>query len=106
MSKKIRSYFALAAILSLAGIASFAQSGEATYKAKCQMCHGATGMADTGAGKAMKVKPVTDPSVKKMSEAEMMKATENGMGKMTAFKGKLSDAEIKGAVEHFRSFIK
>ena len=54
----------------------------------------------------MKVKPVTDADVKKMNEADMIKATENGMGKMTAFKGKLSDAEIKGAVEHFRSFIK
>jgi cytochrome c6 len=106
MRKSIRSHIALAAILSVAGVASFAQSGEATYKAKCQMCHGATGMADSGAGKSMKVKPVTDPDVKKMSEADMIKATENGMGKMTAFKGKLSDAEIKGAVEHFRSFIK
>jgi cytochrome c6 len=106
MRKSIRSSVALAAILSMAGVVSFAQSGEATYKAKCQMCHGATGMADSGAGKAMKVKPVTDPEVKKISEADMIKATENGMGKMTAFKGKLSDAEIKGAVEYFRSFIK
>ena len=106
MSKRIRSQVALAAILSMAGSVSFAQSGEATYKAKCQMCHGATGMADSGAGKAMKVKPVTDPEVKKMGEADMIKATENGMGKMTAFKGKLSDAEIKGAVEYFRTFIK
>ena len=106
MSKRMRSIVALASILSVAGIVSFAQSGEATYKAKCQMCHGATGLADSGAGKAMKVKPVTDPDVKKMSEADMIKATENGMGKMTAFKGKLSDEEIKGAVEHFRTFIK
>ena len=106
MRKSIRSHFALAAILSMAGVASFAQSGEATYKAKCQMCHGATGMADSGAGKAMKVKPVTDPDVTKMSEADMIKATENGMGKMTAFKGKLSDAEIKDAVSYFRTFIK
>jgi cytochrome c6 len=106
MRKSIRSKVALAAVLSMAGVVSFAQSGEATYKAKCQMCHGATGMADSGAGKAMKVKPVTDPDVKKLSEADMLKATENGMGKMTAFKGKLSDAEIKGAVEYFRTFIK
>jgi len=106
MSKSIRSQVALAAILSMAGAVSFAQSGEATYKAKCQMCHGATGMADSGAGKAMKVKPVTDPDVKKMSEADMIKATENGMGKMTAFKVKLSDAEIKSSVEYFRSLIK
>jgi len=106
MSKRIRSIFALAAICTMAGVVSFAQSGEATYKAKCQMCHGATGLADSGAGKAMKVKPVTDPDVKKMSEAEMITATQNGMGKMTAFKGKLSDAEIKGAVDYFRTFIK
>ena len=106
MSKTIRSHFVLAAIFSLAGVVSFAQSGEATYKAKCQMCHGATGMADSGAGKAMKVKPVSDPDVKKMSQAEMIKATEDGSGKMQPFKGKLSDAEIKGAVDYFRSFIK
>jgi len=106
MRKSIRSHVALAAVLSMAGVVSFAQSGEATYKAKCQMCHGATGMADSGAGKSMKVKPVTDPDVKKMSEADMIKATENGMGKMTAFKGKLSDAEIKSSVQYFRSFIK
>ena len=106
MKKSIRSMFALAAVLSVAGVVGFAQSGEATYKAKCQMCHGATGLADSGAGKAMKVKPVTDPDVKKMNEADMIKATSDGMGKMTAFKGKLSDADIKGAVEYFRTFIK
>ena len=106
MRKNIRSTMALAAIFSLAGVAGFAQSGEATYKAKCQMCHGATGMADTGAGKSMKVKPATDPDVKKMSEAEMIKVTTDGAGKMPAYKGKLSDAEIKAAVEFFRSFSK
>ncbi len=104
--RKSIGYAVPAAILLWAGAVSFAQSGEATYKAKCQMCHGATGLADSGAGKAMKVKPATDPEVKKMSEADMIKATENGMGKMTPFKGKLSDAEIKGAVDYFRTFIK
>ena len=39
----------------------FAQAtGEAVYKAKCQSCHGATGMADTTVGKALKVKPVSE----------------------------------------------
>ena len=107
MTKSIRSQVALAAVLSLAGAMGFAQtSGEATYKAKCQMCHGAAGMADSGAGKAMKVKPVTDPDVKKLSEAEMIAATKNGMGKMQPFKDKLTDAQIKDAVGHFRSFLK
>lgn len=106
MRKNIRTHFVLAAMFSLAGVLSFAQSGEATYKAKCQMCHGATGMADSGAGKAMKVKPATDPDVKKMSEAEMVKAVEDGMGKMQAFKGKLTDDQIKAAVGYFRTFAK
>lgn len=81
-------------------------SGAAVYKAKCQMCHGANGMADSGAGKAMKVKPATDPDVKKMSEAQMIEAVRNGMGKMQPYKGKLTDAEIKDSVTHFRTFIK
>lgn len=91
----------------LAGTMSFAQtSGEATYKAKCQSCHGVTGMADTPMGKALKVKPVTDPSVKKFTTDAMVEATKNGMGKMLPYRGKLSDAEIKGAVDHFRSLMK
>jgi mono/diheme cytochrome c family protein len=106
MSTRIHSYVMLAAVLSMSSAAGFAQSGEATYKAKCQMCHGATGLADSGAGKAMKVKPATDPDVKKMSEADMIAATKNGMGKMTAFKDKLSDVQIKDAVDYFRTFTK
>lgn len=87
--------------------AVFAQgSGAEVYKAKCQMCHGAKGLADSPAGKAMKVKPITDPDVKKFTEAQMIEATRNGMGKMQPFKGKLSDAQIKDAVAHFRTFLK
>ena len=106
MRKSIRSQVALAAILSVSGMISFAQSGEATYKAKCQMCHGATGMADSGAGKAMKVKPVTDADVKKMSEAQMIEAVKNGMGKMQPYKDKLTDAQVKDVVGYFRTFLK
>jgi cytochrome c6 len=85
----------------------FAQApGEIIYKAKCQSCHGATGMADTTVGKALKVKPVTDPDVKKSTEAAMIDATRNGAGKMQPYKGKLTDAEIKDSVARFRSFIK
>lgn len=107
MSKRVRSQAALAAVLFLACAMGFAQSpGETTYKAKCQNCHGVSGLADTGMGKVLKVKPVTDPSVAKFTEAEMITATKDGMGKMQAYKDKLSDAEIKAAVDYFRAFIK
>jgi mono/diheme cytochrome c family protein len=81
-------------------------SGAEVYKTKCQGCHGVSGMADSGAGKAMKVKPVTDPDVKKMSQSQMVEAVRNGMGKMQAYKGKLTEAQIKDAVAHFRTFLK
>ncbi len=106
MKKTIRFQVALAAVIFLAGAVGFAQSGEATYKAKCQMCHGAKGLADTPAGKAMKVKPATDPSVKKLTEAQMIEATDKGMGKMQPYKGKLTDAQIKEVVDYFRTFSK
>ncbi len=43
MTKMLRSQIVLAAAVSLAGAMCFAQDGAATYKAKCAMCHGATG---------------------------------------------------------------
>lgn len=106
MSKSYRFGVALAATILMAGAVSFAQSGGATYKAKCQSCHGSDGVPNPGIAKMMGVKPVSDPSVKSMTEAQMIIATANGKGKMPAFKGKLSDAQIKESVEYFRSLAK
>ena len=65
MRKSIQAGFALAAMILVSGSMSFAQSaGEATYKAKCQSCHGAEGVPNPGIAKAMGVKPATDPAVK------------------------------------------
>ena len=104
-----RSQLALAAavlVLATSSISYAQGNGAAIYKAKCQMCHGAAGLADSGPGKAMKVKPATDPEVKKMSEAEMIKSVTNGQGKMQAYKDKLTAAEIKDSVAYFRTFLK
>ena len=97
----------IAAVILLSACAAqvFAQSGgEATYKAKCLACHGAAGVPNPGIAKAMGVKAFTDADVKKMTEAEMVKATEEGKGKMPAFKGKLSDGDIKDVVAYLRTF--
>ncbi|MGD1061760.1 MAG: cytochrome c [Terracidiphilus sp.] len=107
MSKTIRTQSALAAVILLSGAVGFAQSsGEATYKAKCQSCHGAQGVPNPGIAKAMGVKPASDPSVTSLSEAQMITDTTNGKAKMPAFKGKLSDAEIKASVDYFRTLGK
>ena len=55
-----------------------ADSGPDTYKAKCAMCHGADGLGTTPAGK----------------------------GKMPAYKGKLTDDQIKSAVAYIRTLEK
>ncbi|MGA2205236.1 MAG: cytochrome c [Terracidiphilus sp.] len=107
MSKTIQFAVALAAVVLIAGAVGFAQSsGEAIYKAKCQSCHGAEGTPNPGIAKMMGVKPLSDPSVKSLSEAQMIADTTNGKGKMPAFKGKLTDAQIKDSVAYFRTFAK
>jgi cytochrome c5 len=52
--------------------------------------------------KMMGVKPVSDPDIKKLGADAMCTSVKNGKGKMPAFSSKLSDAEIKGAVEYYR----
>ncbi len=106
MRKIVRFQLVLAIALLMTGSICNAQSGAAVYKSHCQMCHGPKGMADTAAGKAMKVKPVTDPTVRKFSEEKMIDAVRHGMGKMGAYQGKLTEAQIKDVVIYFRTFVK
>ena len=95
MTKTIRSILVLAAAVSLAGAVGFAQSaGEATYKAKCLMCHGAAGTPSAGMAKAMGIKAVSDPDIAKLTVAQISAAVKDGKGKMKPIAG-LSDAEIK-----------
>jgi len=104
MTKTIRSLVVLAAAVCMAGSMGFAQSsGAATYKAKCQACHGASGTPSPGMAKMMGIQAASSPEMKKLSEAQMIKAVTDGKAKMPAFKGKLSDAQIKDVVVYFRT---
>lgn len=98
----LRNSAILALAISLTAAVSFAQSGEATYKAKCQMCHGATGTPSPGMAKAMGIKPVSDPSMKKLTVEEIEATVKNGKGKMRPISG-LSDAQVKAVAEYFKS---
>lgn len=101
MTKTIRSMAVLAAAVCLAGTMGFAQSaGEAVYKANCQSCHGSTGTPNPGIAKAMGVKAASEY---KDSAKEQIEAVKNGKGKMKAFSSKLNDAQIKDAVDYFRT---
>jgi cytochrome c6 len=84
-------------------VSSKAQTaGADPYAAKCQMCHGATGLGDTPAGKAMGAHPFNSPDVIKESDADLLAVIKNGKGKMPAFAGKLTDAQMTTLIAHIR----
>ncbi len=98
-----------AMILLAASIAApaFAQtSGAATYKAKCAMCHGADGLAATPMAKNMKVMSFKAPAMVKATDAQFIASTENGKGKMPAYKGKLTNGQIKDVISYIRTLQK
>ena len=101
---KIRTGISMISIM-VASTMAIAQGAD-VYKSKCLSCHGATGVPSHEVAKYVGVKPVTDPAVKGMSKEQMIDITRNGSGKMPAFKGKLTDGEIKDSVSYFRTLIK
>jgi mono/diheme cytochrome c family protein len=98
----IRSQVVLAVAVSLASAVCFAQSGgEATYKAKCASCHGATGTPSAGMAKAMGIKAVSDPDIAKLSVVQISAAVKDGKGKMKPVAG-LTDAQIKDVATYYK----
>jgi cytochrome c6 len=94
MMKYIPHAAAIGLVVFFASPTGLAQTGAETYKAKCQMCHGATGLGDTPAGKAMKAQPFNSPDVLKESDADLINVIKKGKNKMPAFTGKLTDPQI------------
>lgn len=104
MLKYIVRFGALSLLALSASLMSFAQNSAAdTYKAKCQMCHAADGSANTPAGKAMKALPFNSPELIAKSDADLIAVVKNGKGKMPAFAGKLTDAQVKSLVTYIRA---
>jgi mono/diheme cytochrome c family protein len=95
-------------VLLVASVAApaFAQTGADTYKSKCLMCHAADGSGNTPAGKSMKALPFDSPDILKLSDADLIAATKKGKGKMPAYDGKLTDAQIKDVVAYIHTLQK
>jgi cytochrome c5 len=101
MTKTFRSQVVLAVVVSMACAVGFAEApGEATYKAKCAMCHGATGTPSAGIAKMMGVKPASDPAIKALTVAQMTDAVLKGKGKMKPISG-LTPAQTKDVVTFY-----
>jgi cytochrome c6 len=97
-------FFALAIIL-VFGV-SVRADGAGDYKAKCAMCHGPDGTGSTATGKALKVRDLASPDVQSQSDAQLTEIVTNGKDKMPAYKGKLTDDQIKGLVAYIRGLAK
>jgi mono/diheme cytochrome c family protein len=78
-----------------------AQSTADLYKGKCQGCHGPDGHA-SGIGKKLGAKDFQEPDVAKMSRADLAKIISNGKNKMPAYKGKLTDDEIRSLAKYLK----
>jgi cytochrome c6 len=97
----------LAAAL-LAGICLFSSpakadvaAAEATFKAKCAMCHGADGKGK----EAMKTRDLSSADVQKQSDADLTAIITNGKGKMPPYKTMTPD-QVKDMVSYIRSLKK
>lgn len=80
------------------------------YNSKCASCHGKDGKGNPAMAKMFKVEPavldLTTKAVQDKKDEELNALTANGKGKMPAYKGKVSDADIAALTAHIRSFVK
>ncbi|MGP8175406.1 MAG: c-type cytochrome [Terracidiphilus sp.] len=90
----------------LAGPTLAQAPGADTYKAKCAMCHGPDGLASTPTAKNFKVLSFKAPEMLKASDAQLIASTKSGKGKMPAYTGKLTDAQIKDVISYIRTLQK
>ncbi|MBV9074020.1 MAG: cytochrome c [Acidobacteria bacterium] len=78
-----------------------AQSAADLYKGKCQGCHGVDGHASP-IGKKLGAKDFNDPDVAKMSQADIVRITTEGRNRMPAYKGKLTEQQIRELAKYVK----
>jgi len=95
--------------LALANVAAVTaaaeQNGAKIYKANCAPCHGATGDANTAAGKKYHVAAFSAMELKK-NDAELLEFVRNGKGDMPAWKDVLEDDELHKVLDYVRGLYK
>ncbi len=96
---------AVLAALSLLALAAPAAADDASamFAQKCAACHGKDGKGQVPMGQKLGVNDLTQT---KLSAAEIEKMIAEGKGKMTAFRGKIADAEIKALAAWVKGGLK
>ncbi len=107
MREKIAGAITVAVLLAGAGLfgsqaKADVAAAEATYKAKCAMCHG----ADAKGKESMKTRDLGSADVQKQTDAELTNIITNGKPpKMPAYKTMTPD-QVKDMVAYIRSLKK
>jgi cytochrome c6 len=95
---------ALATLATLAAGTARADAAAADlFQKKCAVCHGKDGKASTPMAQKL---GASDLTAVKGSEADIAKVIADGKGKMTPFKGKLSDGEIQSLAKFVKAGMK
>jgi len=76
--------------------------GEATYKSRCQACHGPDGKGDTAMGKANKLRDLASPDVQKQTDDELTAIINKGKNKMPGYGKSLKPEQGKELVAYLR----
>ena len=107
MTLRIRAAAVILLAASIAGPAFCAGArSRHLQEPSARMCHGADGLAATPMGKNMKILSFKAPEMVKASDAQFIASTKDGKGKMPAYKGKLTDAQIKDVIAYIRTLQK
>ena len=84
-----------------------AQDEAALFKSKCAVCHASDGSGSGAMGKQLGVTDLRSDAVQKQTDAQLNDSITNGKGtKMPAYKGKITDDQIKGLVGYIRELAK
>jgi cytochrome c6 len=92
----------LALVVLSSAAAARADDGATVYAKRCAACHGKDGKG-TPVGIKM---GATDLGASKLSEADIVGVVSAGKGKMTSFKEKLSESEIKDVAKFVKGGLK
>ena len=95
------------ALMFLSNASTRADDFAGVFKTKCAICHAPDGSGNCPMGTKLGAKDLRSDEVQKKSDAELTDAIANGLGKtMPAYKGKLTDDQIKGLVGFIRDIAK
>ncbi|MBZ5628920.1 MAG: cytochrome c [Acidobacteriia bacterium] len=100
------SLLVLVAALVLPAFATAADTGPDLFASKCAACHGKDGAGNTPMGKNLKLKDLGSADAQKASDKELKDTITKGKGKMPAYGGKLSPAQIDELVKFIRTLKK